>query len=204
MMFKNHRASRWLVVATLAVGSAAVAKDTRTSDNALTASANTSQPKNLRGRWDSITCRLFGKTCYDETDNDTSGKQFVDVTARSTIQVTTGYQDRMANDEVSIILPNGAAAGDIDGDGLVDLVIVRGDMGPMAAMRPSSTTSVWSRNTSSRSMGIRCTPTKAVVGSAVREARAKARSMGPRLFQGRTRSTNVEGGARSTTELRPP
>lgn len=55
---------------------------------------------------------------------------FVDATTGSGIEFTVGYLGTMSNDEIPIILPSGVAAGDIDGDGLVDLLVVRGDAGP--------------------------------------------------------------------------
>ena len=49
-------------------------------------------------------------------------KQFVDVTAASGIDYT--------NATVGIMTPSGAASGDYDNDGDIDLFIVRGDLGP--------------------------------------------------------------------------
>ena len=54
---------------------------------------------------------------------------FTNVTATSGIGFDVGYLRNLTNREVEIILPSGVAAGDYDGDGLVDLVIVRGDIG---------------------------------------------------------------------------
>ena len=63
-------------------------------------------------------------------DNASSKLRFVDSTADSGLSVTFGFNVPMANNEVKWIMPHGIAAGDYDGDGDVDLFIVRGDVGP--------------------------------------------------------------------------
>ena len=52
---------------------------------------------------------------------------FADVTAASGIGFTVGNHAAMRNPEVPFIVPSGAAAGDYDNDGDIDLFIVRGD-----------------------------------------------------------------------------
>ena len=56
--------------------------------------------------------------------------QFVDATTGSGISYEVGFQNRPANEDVEKIASSGVAAGDYDGDGDVDLFIVRGDIGP--------------------------------------------------------------------------
>ena len=55
---------------------------------------------------------------------------FRDATPSSGIAFTVGFSGTMSNDEIPVILPSGAAAGDVDGDGRTDLLVVRGDLGP--------------------------------------------------------------------------
>ncbi len=59
-----------------------------------------------------------------------SQKQFADVTASSGISYTNGFVNITNPAEVVIIAPSGVATGDYDGDGDIDLFIVRGDIGP--------------------------------------------------------------------------
>ena len=55
---------------------------------------------------------------------------FSDVTAASGIAFEVGFARPLADADLALTVPSGVAAGDYDGDGLVDLVIVRGDTGP--------------------------------------------------------------------------
>ena len=54
--------------------------------------------------------------------------EFVDITADSAISYRHGYLDPIPNDPNEFA--GGVAAGDFDGDGLEDLFVVRGDIGP--------------------------------------------------------------------------
>ena len=54
---------------------------------------------------------------------------FSDVTPASRIEFDLGFTTHLSNLEVELVAPGGAAAGDYDGDGLIDLVVVRGDVG---------------------------------------------------------------------------
>ena len=55
---------------------------------------------------------------------------FSDVTSASGIAFEVGFVNPLADRDLALAVPSGAAVGDYDGDGLVDLVIVRGDTGP--------------------------------------------------------------------------
>ena len=55
---------------------------------------------------------------------------FTDATATSGISFTHGFSGPLTVNEVDLIVPNGVAAGDYDGDGDIDLFVVRGDVGP--------------------------------------------------------------------------
>ncbi len=57
-------------------------------------------------------------------------KQFVDVTAASGINYRSGYRRFPNPREILFIATAGAAAGDYDNDGDIDIFIVRGDIGP--------------------------------------------------------------------------
>ena len=57
-------------------------------------------------------------------------KQFVDVTAASGIDYTNGLVNLPTPVTVAKVAPSGAASGDYDNDGMIDLFIVRGDIGP--------------------------------------------------------------------------
>ncbi len=54
---------------------------------------------------------------------------FSDVTPASGIEFDLGFTTHLSNLEVELVAPGGVAAGDYDGDGLIDLVVVRGDVG---------------------------------------------------------------------------
>lgn len=58
----------------------------------------------------------------------TSG--FSNVTPASGIGFEVGFTRDFSHPDVTLNVPSGAAAGDYDNDGLIDLVIVRGDVGP--------------------------------------------------------------------------
>ena len=55
---------------------------------------------------------------------------FSDVTPESGIVFEVGFLPSLSDGEAEMALPSGVAAGDYDDDGLVDLVIVRGNLGP--------------------------------------------------------------------------
>ena len=55
---------------------------------------------------------------------------FTDVTSDSGIGFEFGYVRPLSDVEVADTAPSGVAAGDYDSDGLIDLAIVRGDVGP--------------------------------------------------------------------------
>ena len=61
---------------------------------------------------------------------DVSLAKFVDVSQKSGIQFGVGFMEPMSNAEIPDILPSGVASGDFDLDGDIDLMIVRGDIGP--------------------------------------------------------------------------
>ena len=55
---------------------------------------------------------------------------FTNVTPASGIGFDVGFTREFSHPDVTLNVPSGVAAGDYDNDGLVDLVIVRGDVGP--------------------------------------------------------------------------
>ena len=55
---------------------------------------------------------------------------FINVTAGSGIGFEVGFVRKLSHPHVELNVPSGVAAGDYDNDGLVDLLIVRGDVGP--------------------------------------------------------------------------
>ena len=57
-------------------------------------------------------------------------KQFVDVTAASGINYTNGFVNDISKISVARLASSGAATGDYDNDGDIDIFIVRGDVGP--------------------------------------------------------------------------
>ncbi len=63
--------------------------------------------------------------------------QFTSATLASGIDYTNGLSDVTDPAEIGIIASSAAAAGDYDGDGDIDLLIVRGDVGPNLLYRNS-------------------------------------------------------------------
>ena len=61
------------------------------------------------------------------TSIETGG--FSNVISGTGIGFDLGYTEGLSNAEVEIVAPSGVAAGDYDNDGLIDLVVVRGDVG---------------------------------------------------------------------------
>jgi hypothetical protein len=66
-------------------------------------------------------------------------KQFVDVTAGSGIAYYIGYSFVQLDPTLARIATGGAASGDYDGDGDIDLFITRGDIGPNLLFRNDGT-----------------------------------------------------------------
>jgi hypothetical protein len=66
-------------------------------------------------------------------------KQFVDATAASGISYFIGYSFVQLDPNLARIATGGAAAGDYDNDGDVDLFITRGDIGPNLLYRNNGT-----------------------------------------------------------------
>ena len=60
----------------------------------------------------------------------TQTKGFSNVTPASGIGFDVGFKREFSHPDVTRNVPSGVAAGDYDNDGLIDLVIVRGDVGP--------------------------------------------------------------------------
>lgn len=60
----------------------------------------------------------------------TESQGFTNVTAQSGISFEAGFTRAFSHPDVALTVPSGVAAGDYDNDGLIDLVIVRGDVGP--------------------------------------------------------------------------